>query len=280
MPHKLIRFAGQVFNTPQLITEIGFRPIVNYLTERNYANLGRPIYQGEEGGGLATEELDIFNGIGVIQVSGAITYKPVEMLCAPESTSYLDLIEDTQEMIDAGVKAIIYEFDSCGGAAAHCWDTCDTLRQLLDESGVASYAYVDGCAHSAAYALACTFDEVIVHPSASTGSIGALIALIDDSKAMDMEGIKEVYVTSTPGKIPFDKDGSFKESFLAKLQKEVNKLGDEFVAHVSKYTGLSGDDIKAMDAQTFNAEDALQKGLVNSIMNHREFSNYISSKHK
>ena len=279
MPNKLLRFSAQVFNTPQLILPQDFKVITDYLHSRNNALLGDTTYQGTPGPGLVSEELDIFNGVGVIQINGPLTYKPIEMMCAPESTSYLDLIEDVQEMIDAGVKAIILECSSGGGQASHLFSTAETIRSLLTEGGVDSYAYVDEVSASACYGLACIADEVIIHPEAQAGSIGAVIALCDTSKAEEMTGVKEVYITSTPGKVPFSADGSFKESFLNKLQEDVNKLGDKFVAHVSKYTGISTDEIKAMDAQMFDAETCLSNGLANSIMTHEQFSEYISNKY-
>ena len=279
MPNKLLRFSAQVFNTPQLILPQDFKVITDYLHSRNNSLLGDTIYQGTPGPGIATEELAIFQGVGVLQISGPLTYKPVEMLCAPEATSYLDLIEDVQEMIDAGVKAIIFECSSGGGMASHLFCTAETIRSLLTEAGVDSYAYVDELSASACYGLACIADEVIIHPEAQAGSIGAVIALCDESKAEQMAGIKPVYVTSSPGKIPFAADGSFKESFLNKLQEDVTKLGDKFVAHVSKYTGISTEDIKAMDAQMFDAETCLSNGLVNSIMTHEQFSSYIAGKY-
>jgi len=108
MPNKLLRFSAQVFNTPQLILPQDFKVITDYLHSRNNALLGDTIYQGTPGQGLSTEELAIFNGVGVIQISGPLTYKPVEMMCAPEATSYLELIEDVQEMIDAGIPVDDY----------------------------------------------------------------------------------------------------------------------------------------------------------------------------
>lgn len=191
----------------------------------------------------------------------------------------MGLIDAVEDMIEAGVKAIIFECASGGGMASHMFSTAEQIRSMLDEAGVASYAYIDEMSASACYGLACVCDEIIIHPEAQAGSIGAMIALWDDSKALEMEGYREIYITNTPGKVPYAKDGSFKESFLEKLQQDVNKLGDKFINHVSKYTGLSYDAIKALDAQVFDAETCVEKGLANSIMNHQQFSEYISGKY-
>ena len=280
MPKTLFRFSSKVFNTPQLIHPQEFRAITSYIRDRNLDLLSDPVYKGGEGKRLDSEELSIFGGVGVIQIEGPITYKPVEMLCAPEGTSYLKLIDQVEEMVDAGVKAIVFECSSGGGEARGMFDTSNYIRNTLTKAGVASYAYIDEMAASACYGLACICDEVIIHPEARAGSIGAVIALLDDSKADEMEGYKEIYVTSTPGKVPFASDGSFKQSFLDKLQLEVNKLGNKFVKHCSTYTGVSEDAIKALDAQMFDAEESVEKGLANSIMDHAQFSDYISNKYK
>lgn len=279
MSHKLFRLAASVFNTPQLITASEFRPIVNYLQDRNNLDkfLGNPVYKGSPGKGVDTEELDIFNGVGVVQISGLLTYKPAELLCQ-ESTSYQDLLGEVEDLIEAGVKAVIFECNSGGGEAGHMFTTANEIKRLLSEAGISSIAYVDTLAASACYGLACVCDEIIIHPEAKAGSIGAMIALVDDSKAMEEAGLKEIYITDKPGKVPFGKDGSFKDSFLEKLQEEVDALGAKFNAHVQVNTGISVEEITALDAQVFTAEDCLSKGLVNKIMDHNQFADYVSSK--
>ena len=279
MSHQLFRLAERVFNTPHLVEPRLLKSITDYISYRNSPDFRDTIYQEATGEGLKTEELDIFQGVGVIQIAGVITYKEVDAYCAPEGTSYLKLLDQVEEMIEAGVKAIIFECSSGGGEARGMFETSSRIRSLLDENGIDSYAYIDTIGASACFGLACICDEVIIHPEASAGSIGCMVALTDYSKALEMSGYKEIYITSLDGKVPYAKDGSFKESFLEKLQQDVNKLGDKFINHVSKYTGISYDEIKAMDAQVFDAETCVANGLANSIMNHQQFSEYISGKY-
>lgn len=279
MQHNLLRLASLVFNTPQLVEANQLRSIAEYFNYRNSPAYSQPFYQGDVGKGLGTEDPNIFQGVGVIQIDGIITYKEVDAVCAPVGTSYLSLIDEVEDMIEAGVKTIIFECSSGGGEARGLFSTAEAIRGKLSTAGVSSIGYIDTIAASACYGLVCICDEVVIHPEAQAGSIGAMIALRDNSKAMEMNGYKEVYVVSTPGKVPFSADGSFKESFLNKLQEDVTKLGDKFVAHVSKYTGISTEDIKAMDAQMFDAETCLSNGLVNSIMTHEQFSSYIAGKY-
>lgn len=276
MTHSLFRLSGQIFNSPQLITAESFAPIVDYLSKRNAGEIAMMEDVEDDDEERKEKHIEIINGIAFIKVEGALTYKPQRMMCSPECTSYLELIQQTAEAIQAGANTIVFEHSSGGGQALNCFSTANEVRRMLTEAGVRSYSYIDEGSFSASYAWACIADEVIIQPEASCGSIGCICALIDNSKALEQEGLKRVVISSTPGKSPYAEDGSFSKEFLAKMQEDVTRLGNKFAEHVSFYTGLAVDDILAMDAQTFNAEKALEIGLVNKIMTPREFLNYIS----
>ena len=89
-----------------------------------------------------------------------------------------------------------------------------------------------------------------------------------------------VFVTAGEDKIPYGADGKFTESFLTGLQGKIDMLYSQFVEHVSLYTGLDEEAIKATKARTFLADEAKSLGLVNEVMTQSEFSKYIASKQK
>jgi ClpP class serine protease len=97
---------------------------------------------------------------------------------------------------------------------------------------------------------------------------------------MEKAGYKRIFVTSGENKVPFDEDGSFKKEFLEEIQEEVDKLNLEFSQHVSNYTGLSIDAIMGFEAKCFNADDALERGLVNKLMTNKQFAAYVADLHK
>lgn len=273
MSHKLHRLLESLYNTPHLITPSALKPIVEYLQERNSPTF--TFVQAEDD--PEPQAPEVVGGVGEIKVSGAISYQPVSGLCGPTGTSYVGILEQAEELIAAGVNTIIMTYASPGGAAAHCFSTCDELRALADENGVKIISYVDEQAASAALALSVIADEVIIHPSASTGSVGCVCCIVDQSKALENAGIRPIYIASTPGKTPFDDTGAFSSEFLAELQDDVTRLGNQFAEHVSKYTGLPVADILAMDAKMFHAEKALEVGLVNKVMDHKQFAAYIAA---
>ncbi len=283
MAHNIYKVINTILNKPQLITQEAFEPIAQYLTNRLYNPsliISSPTKKDEEDkeGDDEDDVIVLGNGkIGVVQIEGSLSYKPIYTLCGEVGTSYIGLIDNIEQLAEMGVSTIVFEVNSGGGEAQHLWDSLQTVRDILDEKQIKSIAYVDGMAASAAYAWSVIADEVIVHPSASVGSVGCVVCLMDRSKAMEMKGYKPVFVVSKTGKVPFNQDGSFSEKFLSKLQEDVDRLGAEFVQHVSKYTGMSAQQIDESDAQMFHAEKAVALGFANKVMTHREFNNYLST---
>lgn len=274
--HALHKLTASLYGTPLLVNKQTFDTVTSYLEQRN-TGMMLPT-QPAEAAETKPDNLDDVIGLGIIDVVGPLTNKMSgwESICG--GCSYQSVIEQATEMIDAGVSTIILNVDSGGGEAYGVFLASQQLRSMVDEAGVELIAYVDGTCASAAYALACVCDSVIANPYAEVGSIGVLISLTDKSKAMEQAGIRPVFISAGAQKIPYAEDMSFRPEFLADLQYKVDVLYEAFAEHVSNFTGLSTDDIKATEARTFMAKDALEKGLVNQIMSNTEFVDYIVNK--
>jgi ClpP class serine protease len=272
--HKLLRLTASLRNRPHLISKEAFQEIETVLDARNAGMLTLPQEPQPEDD---EDELSTAGDIGVISIRGPLTYRTTgwEGLCG--GFSYEMLLDQAEDMIEAGVKDIVLDVDSGGGEAYGCFEVTDELRKMCDAAGVRLTGYIDGSACSAAYAIICACDEVVINPFAQAGSIGVLIALYNDSKALEQAGIQRTFVTDGTDKVPFADDGSWREGFLADLQARVAELGDAFRAHVSKYTGLSVKDIKDTQARVYSAQDALSIGLVNKIMTRSDFVDYITN---
>jgi len=276
MAHRLHRLLTSVWNTPHLVTEAALRPIVDYLQARSLqANL-LIIPEVASVDASDDDEPDQADNIGEIKIDGVLTYKPVVGMCGPMGVSYEGILEQAEELIEGGVKTLILTHSSPGGQASHCFTTALDLRAMCDQADVRLISYIDTMSCSAALAIGVVADEVYIHPSAETGSIGCMVALMDTSKAMAQAGLKPIFIASSPGKTGLNADGSFSDELLAEIQAKVTALGDEFAAHVSEFTGIPVEDIIAMDAKTFSAYDAVEAGLANAVMDHKQFLSYIS----
>lgn len=279
-PHQLLKLTSSIYSRPHLISQAGFNAVSTYLNSRN-----KLVPMVEEDATEAPDEtpddindFDPEMGVGVISVQGALTYRPVYGICGAVGCSYESILEDAEEMIEQGASIIILNCDSGGGEGYSCFETANELRAMCDEAGVKIYAYNDGDMASACYGLACVADEIISNPGAETGSVGVLVALLNDSKNLEDNGYTRSFISAGASKIPFAEDGEWREGFLEDLQTKVDALYGEFCQHVSTYTGLSTDAVKATEAKMFSSADALSLGLINSVMTRSEFVSYILSK--
>ncbi|NMR95471.1 hypothetical protein HKB38_29150, partial [Vibrio parahaemolyticus] len=137
-------------------------------------------------------------------------------------TNYSDLIANMQKLADSGKKKVVLNISSGGGEAFNCFYCAKQLRKIADANGIKLTAWIDGEACSAAYALASTSHDVIADPeSYSIGSVGVVIKLQNDSKALEQQGISRSFVYAGNNKIPYAADGSFKQEFLDDLQESV-----------------------------------------------------------
>lgn len=274
MSHEVHRILGAIYNQPHLILESAMHPIVDYLNARNTAGIQLAVVPQEQKVKSKAEQVA---SIGEIKIDSTLTFKPVMGACgATEGTSYQGILSQCEELLSLGADTIILTHSSPGGQAQMAFDCAASLREMCDEAGARLISYVETMSASASYLIACVSDEVVCHPEAVVGSIGAMIAIVDRSKALADAGIRPIYLSSTPGKIPFDSTGAFTEKFLAKMQDEVTALGTKFAQHVSDNTGIKLEDVLALDAEMYHADEAKSIGLINSIMTQKQFAKYLA----
>lgn len=282
--NKILRFTSELLSRPQLITPEGFEVVKDYLEARNAGNLDKPLlwYDNEDdtSANKPKANYDVKAGVGVLNVHGSLTARPVNTLCGEVGTSYQAILDQTDEMLAAGIKTIVMHVSSGGGEAYSCFSSIDQFRAMVDEAGATVYGYADGLAASAAYAWFCACDEGYAHADSETGSIGVVCSLVDDSKYLEKEGFKRIYVHAGESKVPYAEDGSIRKEFIADLQYKIDALYENFVGHVAKYTGLSDKIIKGTEAKTFLSKDALKIGLIDGIKTEQEFQSYVATKIK
>lgn len=282
--NKVVRLAADILSRPQLITPEAFEVISDYFAKRNEGVLTKPElwYDNEEltKDNKPKANYDKKSGIGFINVHGSLSARPVMTMCGAVGTSYQTILEETEEMLAAGVKTIVMHVSSGGGEAYSCFSSIAQFRSLVDEAGAKVYGYADGIAASAAYAWFCACDEGYAHADSETGSIGVVCAIMDDSKYMEKEGLKRIYVHAGESKVPYAADGSIRKEFIADLQYKIDALYENFVDHVATYTGLSTEAIKSTEAKTFLSKDAVKLGLIDGIKTEQEFQVYVANKLK
>lgn len=271
---KLTRLTESLHNTPLLITDEYLRSVVSYLDERN-----ENPHLGIKGGRKRDKEdlaYDDEKQVGVLSVSGPLTYMEYEPMCGEAPTSYQKLEAEAAAMIAAGAKTILMDVDSPGGEAYSAFESAKNVRQMADDAGVELIAYVDGLAASAGYVWASVAHQVVMNPMAEVGSIGVVVRLRNDAEKRKKEGIEDSYIYAGESKIPFDEDGKFTQEFKDELQSKVDALYVAFIRHVAEMRNMSEEAVRNTKAKTFQQDKAMSLGLVDAVMERNEFFTYLS----
>lgn len=277
---------SKVYNKPLLITLSELQPIADYLSSPDRVSSLKFEQDSVEAPQLESFEteqqyskallkhLDINPATmtGVLNIDGVLVNREGNMNSqCTELTSYQGLKKRFEMQVEQGIKSCVLMISSGGGEAFGAWSTATYVKKLAKENNVKLTTYVNGNACSAAYVWAVVADEIISHPMGSCGSIGVVVQLYNDSKMLEKAGVERSFVYAGGNKIPFDKEGNFTEKFVSDLQTDINKTYTKFVQHVVSNTNLSEEQVIGTNASVFNAEDSLELGLINKIMELEDF---------
>jgi ClpP class serine protease len=164
---------------------------------------------------------------------------------------------------DSRVRAIMLEIDSPGGDVTGLAEAADMIATAAGEKHLV--AYVEGSAHSAAYWLASAAGRVVLAPTATIGSLGAVVAMEDRTEARARDGIRRFRFvsTQTPNKLldPSTDAGA------ARVQALADRLAGEFLAAAAKARGM---DVAQLLAATDGGgllvgQDAVDAGLADQV---------------
>lgn len=275
--HQLLRLKEKICNTPHLMHPASFEIVIQYLNERNNEDfkLDTAVEDDRESNSRYSFNKDI--GVAVLNIDGPLSYKPVTMMgfdCG--GASYQQIKEDFTYLVDSGAKTIAFSVSSGGGEAFQMMPTANYMRKLATENDVRIITYVDGLSASAAYGLSVIADELIMAPSSEVGSVGVLVRLLNDSKALEKEGYERTFISAGDDKIPFDADGSFRKEFLEDIQGKVDTLYEEFTGFVAEHRNLSVEAVKSTQARTFLPKEAIELGLADRVMTLEEFYTHLA----
>jgi capsid assembly protease len=208
---------------------------------------------------------EVIDSTAIIPVQGIIGRKFSDMLyeSGVTSTDILDRMIQTAAA-DPQIDSIMLMIDSPGGMAMGTPEVGMTIKRAEMKKPVMAFA--DGLMGSAAYWMASQSSVIYAMPSADVGSIGAYLAIMDQHRAAEMQGIK---VKLFNGGATY-KGMGYPGTELTKeqeaiLEERVKTLSDDFKNAVR--SGRVGKKIadEVMQGQSFNSSDALANGLVDAV---------------
>jgi ClpP class serine protease len=182
-------------------------------------------------------------------------------------SSYDSIIAQTRQAVsDQAVDRILCYVDSPGGSAAGP----DSVSQELAAAAKVkpTTAMVDGLACSAA--LWCIAGIPITATAESEiGSIGVFATHVSLQRALDAQGVDVRLIVSdaSPRKVDGNPYEQLSEAAASKIQADVNKVADRFVAAVARGRGVTPTVVKSRFGQgaSMFADRAVSVGLIDRV---------------
>ncbi|ANA14175.1 S49 family peptidase [Acetobacter oryzifermentans] len=205
------------------------------------------------------------SGIAVIAING-ILLPGSSNGCWWLNATFYDDISNAINLAtqDETVRGIVLHVNSPGGAVAGCFDTGDRIYAARESKPV--IAIVDEQACSAAYALACSAEKIVLPRTGEVGSIGVVYLHADITKFLDETGIKVTTFQTGARKTDTYPTTPMSEDARKIIQNDIESMGKLFFETVARNRGLSAQDVQDMEAGLFYGQAAVSAGLADAVM--------------
>jgi signal peptide peptidase SppA len=273
---RFAHLAQRLFNTPIAIRPEKAEVIMAALAER----LGVSRIMRMDGSEASTEPMmlegegydyrerdqgyDMVGGVAVIPVHGTLVQKTGTLRPYSGMTGYDGIRQSfLTACADPDVQAIALDVDSPGGEVAGCFDLVDTIYAARGDKPI--WAILNEAAYSAAYAIASAADRITVPRTGGTGSIGALVMHVDLTEALSKDGIKVTLIRYGARKADGNSVEPLSKDALARIQGEIDTIGELFVATVSRNRNIAASKVRDTEAATFMGSQGVELGLADAV---------------
>lgn len=204
--------------------------------------------------------------IGLIEIYGPIEQRMSAAMEKLGGTSVEEISASLDVLLrDKSVDAIVYRIDSPGGSSYGIEELSDKIYNARQVKR--SYAIADSMMASAAWWVGSAAGHVSITPGGDVGSQGVYAVHIDESKALEDEGVKIELVTAGKYKTEYSSHKPLSDEARENLQYQVDATYNKFINAVRRNRNASLDDVRNKYGQgrTLNAEQAKQAGMVDRI---------------
>lgn len=166
-------------------------------------------------------------------------------------------------MDDGNVRAIALVADSPGGEVAGNFDLVDRIFAARGQKPIRAFAAES--AYSAAYSIASAADQITVTRTGGVGSIGVVTMHMDVSRALEDDGVKITFIHAGKHKVDGNAFAPLPDDVKARIQSRIDGMDDLFVATVARNRGMEESAVRATEALTYSAQEALPARLADNV---------------
>lgn len=207
----------------------------------------------------------VSNGVLQVPVRGALMKDfPYQFFGMATGYEYIRAAFD-RGIADPDVKGIAFVFDTPGGMVSGNFDLVDHIAARRGIKPIAGFA--NEHAYSAGYSLISAVDpgRITVARTGGVGSIGVVTAHVDYSEAMEKAGVKVTFIHAGKYKVEGNPYEQLSDEAKERIQTRIDGLYSIFVQTVARNRGMDEKAVRATEALTFSAEEAVSNGLADSI---------------
>lgn len=213
----------------------------------------------------------LHQGVALIKIRGFMD----KQAFFSDETSTIDVVNALKMATrDRAVGAIMLVLDTPGGSV----DGISELEDALVEARAAKplIAQVDGMAASAGYWAASQAESIFAGRLDQVGSIGVRMALWDDSKYYEDQGMKLVVIDTGEHKSAGIYGAPITKEQIAEFQKTVDIYFESFKNAIVRGRGMAMKVLKPLaDGRVFIGQEAVDNGLIDGIQTFEETFNQV-----
>jgi protease-4 len=216
----------------------------------------------------------------LIDIKGAISNK--KQVSALGTQTKVGMVDRVREVLkkaekDDDVKALILRINTPGGTVTSSDIIYHEIKTFKEKKQIKVYAVVMDLAASGGYYIAQAADQIIVHPTSLTGSIGVIALKVNLSGLMDKVGVDFEVVKSGDHKDFLSPFRSLTTDERIIFQKTIDDLHQRFVSTIEdNRKQLSREEIANLaDGRIYTSQQALDSKLIDKIAYMDEAEEFI-----
>lgn len=204
--------------------------------------------------------------VAVLPVSGMIS-KSFDVMCwlfggtaCDEVSMAMDILADMPD-----VETILLKIDSPGGSTYGVEELSQKIYSMRSKKQILAIA--DPMACSAAFYIGTAAEKLYCIPSGDVGSVGVYRLHVDESKALEAEGITVSVIQAGKFKAEGMPFRPLSDDARAYLQADVDRIYAKFLADVGRNRGISPQAVaeKYGQGRPVAGPDALAAGMVDGL---------------
>ena len=247
---------SKVYEQPWLITPAKHRAIRKLIEQRLDGGMTEP--DGDES---ESPELAIDGSTAVIPVHGIIGkhMSKMETMCGGCDLDAIGTMIDAA-MADSNVNRLVFDFRSPGGTVT---GVPEMARKIQNITGKTTVAFTDSMCCSGALWLAMSCGSFYCTESSDVGSVGVYSVYLDESAALEKEGVKVNAISAGKFKLAGASFQPMQADERKMIQEGVDKIYGQFKSAVTRNRSISDE---YLQGQVLDGEDAVKYGFCDGLV--------------